>query len=63
LRGKQSRCSASKKYLAGLWGNSDFEPSEESMPKMGPAQRLAKTAKKRVCPENGQFFLMNPKRG
>jgi hypothetical protein len=29
FRGGWSRCHASKKYLAGLWGNSDFELSEE----------------------------------
>jgi hypothetical protein len=45
----------SKKYLAGLWGNSDFEPTflGRQCPKWDLPQRLAKTAKKRVYPGIG----------
>jgi hypothetical protein len=35
----------------------------KSMPRMDLPQRLAKTAKKKVCPEIGQFFERIPKRG
>jgi hypothetical protein len=52
-----NRCSARKKYLAGLWSNSDFELSEEVNAQNGTCHsKLQKLRRKKFAMELDSFF-------
>ncbi len=62
LRGRQSRCSTGKKYLAGLWGNSDFEPSQEVNAKDGTCcSSLQKLQRKKFALKLDSFLNESPR--
>jgi hypothetical protein len=55
--GGRGHCSASKLYLVDVWGNSDFEFSQEVNAQDGTShRRLAKNWLKKVCLGTELFF-------
>ncbi len=62
FRGGRGRCSASKLYLVDVWGNSDFEFSQEVNAQNGTSHSgLQKTGCKKFALELDRFFNETPR--